>query len=201
VTNPHGPGKSDGYEFSFHMQADADDQAATTVVTVSDDDLREVGWLVDTKDLDKRGWEDRYLAALSITGKLVDSADAAGVSVRRVQQRIQSDAIFAELHQQALARLHARIFDAGVERALKGVPTTYTRKDGTVVETYTHDNRLLEFVMSKLLPDITDRKHAADALANGITINFQIGERPPGPIPAAEETLELPAGDIEEEPA
>lgn len=174
---------------TFHPDGNADQTPHTTDIIITDDELREIGWLRDTKNLNKQGWEDKYLAALSVSGLQVDSADEAGISVRYVKKRIKEDAIFAELHEQALARSQARMEDLALTLALHGVPTTYKRKDGTVVTENRVDTRFLEFYLDRKIPGFkADKKDLQQLGENGLTINFTIGDGAP-----VKADLELPA--------
>jgi hypothetical protein len=193
MTDPAPQRASDGYEFEFRLSNDPDSDKFSTTIVVSDDELREVGWLVDTKALEKKGWEDRYLAALSITGRKVDAADAAGVSVRHVERRRSQDAVFDTLCQEALSRRNALLEDTLTDYALHGVPEVYTNRRGETKERRRHDPRLLTEVSKLLVPHLREGDRRA-ALEGGIVVRLQIGDGPP--------RAELPAlsidGDAEE---
>lgn len=159
-----------------------------TVITIDDDTLQAVGRLIDTSDIQKRGWEDRYLAALYITGSETDAAEFANIGAGWVRRRIREDAVFAELHQQALSNIYAKLRDAAISRALHGVPETYTNKRGETITRRRYDNRLLIEVIDRFLPEMR-RDAAQDALEHGIHVTFHIGDLP--------QPKQLPAGDVE----
>ncbi len=185
---------------SHHIDETADQTPPPTTIHITDDELREVGWLVDTRQLDKKGWEDIYLAVLSATGERTKAAKEAGVAERRVQQRIKDDAIFAELYQQALDQRGAELDDLAFRFARDGFPRTYKNKRGEVITDMQIDPRFLEFYLKSKVPGYkdTDRDTLGKALEGGIHVNFQIGERQ-GPPAETTADLELSPGDVTED--
>jgi hypothetical protein len=158
-------------------------QTPTLIIHVTDQELHDAGWLVETKDPDKQGWEERYLDHLAATGSKVESADHAGVTVRYVNRRTQHDAGFAALADEALARSNAQLEDTLRDHALIGVPTTYTNKRGETITTRKHDPRMLIEVSRMLVPYLRSQDERRAALEGGIIVKLQIEDKTPGALP------------------
>jgi hypothetical protein len=157
----------------------------TVIIRVSDQELHDAGWLVETKDPSKLGWEERYLDALAASGSKVESADKAGVTVRYVNRRIQTDAGFAALADDALARSNALLEDTLRDHALNGVPTTYTNKRGQTISTRKHDPRMLIEVSRMLVPYLRNQDERRAALEGGIIVKLQIEGKGAPELPPA----------------
>jgi hypothetical protein len=173
------------------------DQTVTATVHLTDEDLRAVGYMIDTDKLQKKGWEDTYLAALYLTGSLTYSAERAGISTSQVNKRRQNDAVFSELYDQSKNQAAFKLEDAAMFHATHGIPETYTRKDGTVVTRRKYDSRLMVDMLDRFHPELRhmNREDARTALEGGITIKLQIGDGPP---PKALPTADVEADAIED---
>lgn len=131
--------------------------------------LRERGIHEPWRRFDARA-QVTFLKTFALTGRIAESARAAGVSKQTVHDHRKKDEIFAELYEEALDSYRDRIESEVHRRALVGLDKPVYQKGELVGYVREYSDRMLELLAKRHIVEYSDKLEIKQAQPGGVMV-------------------------------